>query len=123
MAEPSSSPLSRRLARLFNVRPEETPAVMGGLLLFFLLFGFAIKNDQLVTLNFFFGSQWQLPLVFVILLTFAAGALLGVTATLASLVRQRREISRLRRQLELAERNKVASETALTAGEAQLPMP
>ena len=38
MAEPSSSPLSRRLARLFNVRPEETPAVMGGLLLFFLLF-------------------------------------------------------------------------------------
>ena len=92
-------------------------------LLFFLLFGFAIKNDQLVTLNFFFGSQWQLPLAFVILLTFAAGALLGVTATLASLVRQRREISRLRRQLELAERNKVASETALTAGEAQLPMP
>ena len=27
------------------------------LLLFFLLFGFAIKNDQLVMLNFFFGSQ------------------------------------------------------------------
>ena len=93
------------------------------LLLFFLLFGFAIKNDQLVTLNSFFGSQWQLPLVFVILLTFAAGALFGVTATLASLVRQRREIARLRRQLELAERNKVSGETALTAGEAQLPMP
>ena len=50
------------------------------LLLFFLLFGFAIKNDQLVTLNSFFGSQWQLPLVFVILLTFAAGARFGVTA-------------------------------------------
>lgn len=88
------------------------------LLLFFLLFGFAIKNDHLVTLNFFFGSQWQLPLVFVILVSFAAGALMGVTATIASLVRQRREISRLRRQLELAERSKSSTELVVS-GEAQ----
>lgn len=92
------------------------------LLLFFLLFGFAIKNDHLVTLNFFFGSQWQLPLVFVILVSFAAGALMGVTATLASLVRQRREISRLRRQLELAERSKASTEVVVSA-EAQTPVP
>jgi uncharacterized integral membrane protein len=64
--------------------------------LFLFLFGFAVKNDQSVTLHFFFGAQWQLPLVFVILLFFAAGAVLGVTATLASLLRQRREIGRLR---------------------------
>ncbi|GAB1459739.1 MAG: LapA family protein [Thauera sp.] len=93
------------------------------LLLFFLLFGFAIKNDHLVTLNFFFGIQWQLPLVFVILVTFAAGALIGVTATLASMMRQRREISRLRRQLELVEREKASTETALAAAESRLPMP
>ncbi|HRP64921.1 LapA family protein [Thauera sp. WH-1] len=93
------------------------------LLLFFLLFGFAIKNDHLVTLSFFFGSQWQLPLVFVILLTFAAGALLGVTATLASLIGQRREISRLRRQLEQAERDKALATATPAAAEAQLPMP
>lgn len=67
------------------------------IILFLFLFGFAVKNDQLVTLHFFFGAQWQLPLVFVILLFFAAGAALGVTATLASLLRQRREIGRLRR--------------------------
>ena len=66
-------------------------------ILFLFLFGFAVKNDHLVTLQFFFGAQWQLPLVFVILLFFAAGAALGVTATLASLLRQRREIGRLRR--------------------------
>lgn len=66
-------------------------------ILFLFLFGFAVKNDQLVTLHFFLGAQWQLPLVFVILLFFAAGAILGVTATLASLLRQRREIGRLRR--------------------------
>lgn len=65
--------------------------------LFLFLFGFAVKNDQLVTLQFFFGAQWELPLVFVILVFFGAGAALGVTATLASLLRQRREIGRLRR--------------------------
>lgn len=65
--------------------------------LFLLLFGFAVKNDQLVTLQFFFGRMWQLPLVFVILIFFAAGAALGITATFASLLRHRREIGRLKR--------------------------
>ena len=74
------------------------------LLLFFMLFGFAVKNDHLVGLHFFFGSSWQLPLVFVILAAFTAGALLGVTATFGSLLGQRREIGKLRRQLRRAER-------------------
>ncbi|MDX9700189.1 MAG: lipopolysaccharide assembly protein LapA domain-containing protein [Rhodocyclaceae bacterium] len=71
--------------------------------LFLVLFGFAVKNDQLVQLNFFFGREWQLPLVFVILAAFAAGALLGVTSTFASLLRKRREIGKLRRDLSRAE--------------------
>jgi putative membrane protein len=66
------------------------------LLAFILLFGFAIKNDALVTVNFFLGTHWQLPLVFVLLLMFAAGAFIGVTAMLSTLVSQRREIGRLR---------------------------
>ncbi|KAA3651165.1 MAG: LapA family protein [Proteobacteria bacterium] len=73
------------------------------LAVFLVLFGFAVKNDQLITLNFYMGEQWQLPLVFVILVAFAAGALVGVTATLSSLVRQRREIGRLRKSLRKAE--------------------
>ena len=76
------------------------------LLLFFLLFGFAVKNDHLANLRFFFGVEWQLPIVFIILIGFAAGALLGMTATFTSLLGQRREISRLRRQLERAERSR-----------------
>lgn len=91
------------------------------ILLFILLFGFAIKNDHLATLNFYFGGQWQLPLVFVILVSFAAGALLGVTATFASLLRQRREISHLRRQLERAEREKAAPAPVEPAPELQVP--
>ncbi len=80
------------------------------LLLFFLLFGFAVKNDQLVTLNFFFGSEWQMPLVFVILAAFAAGAVLGVTATFASLLRYRREIGRLKKALAKSDRTRREAE-------------
>lgn len=76
--------------------------------LFFLLFGFAVKNDQLVDLQFFFGKEWSLPLVFVILASFAAGAVLGVTATFASLLGKRRDIGRLRRELAKAERERDA---------------
>ena len=89
------------------------------LLLFFFLFGFAVKNDHLVSLQFFFGSEWQLPLVFVILVAFAAGALLGVTATFGSLLRQRREIGRLRRKLERLERDRPVA--TVPAQEVQAP--
>ncbi len=91
------------------------------LLLFFFLFGFAIKNDHAVSLRFFFGSEWQLPVVFVILLSFSAGALLGVTATFASLLRQRREISRLRRQLDRAERSRAEQNPGVPIIDAQPP--
>ncbi len=90
------------------------------LLLFFLLFGFAVKNDHLANLYFFFGAQWQLPVVFVILISFAAGALLGSTATFASLLRQRREIARLRRQVERTARDKPTPES-MPPADAQLP--
>ncbi|PTD97295.1 LapA family protein [Pseudothauera lacus] len=86
------------------------------LLLFFLLFGFAVKNDHLVRLYFYFGAEWELPLVFVILVMFTAGALLGVTATFGALLRQRREIGRLRRQIARSERERPA-----TAADGQAP--
>ncbi len=91
------------------------------LLLFFLLFGFAVKNDHLANLYFFFGGQWQLPLVFVILLSFAAGALLGVTATFASLLLKHREISRLRRQLDRLERERGKSSATAPAPDLHVP--
>lgn len=83
------------------------------LLLFVLLLGFAIKNDHLARLYFFLDQEWQLPLVFIIIASFAAGAVLGVTATFASLLRQRRQIGQLRRQLSRLEREdrKVSADT------------
>lgn len=65
-------------------------------LAFIFLLGFAIKNDALVTVNFYLGTQWQLPLVLVMLFVFVTGAVVGVTAMLSTLISQRREISRLR---------------------------
>ena len=53
-------------------------------------------------------------------ISFAAGALLGVTATFASLLRKRREISQLRRQLERAEREKLSAAPAVAAADIQI---
>lgn len=86
------------------------------LVLFFILFGFAVKNDQLVNLNFFFGQEWQMPLVFVILAAFAAGAMLGVTSTFASLLRNRREIGKLRRDAVRARKDRQALESTRGQG-------
>lgn len=72
--------------------------------LFIMLFGFAVKNDQPVTLRYFFGYEWQTSLVVVLLIFFAAGAVVGVLAMFASLLRQRREITRLKRDARLKEK-------------------
>lgn len=50
--------------------------------IFFTLFAFALNNQQPVTVNWFFGAQWQAPLVIVLLACFAAGAVLGMLAML-----------------------------------------
>ena len=70
-----------------------------GLLLFLMLLGFAAKNLDAVTVNFFFDLQWQVPLVLVMFVFIVAGTILGLTGALGTLFRQRREIARLRREL------------------------
>ncbi|HEY1182075.1 MAG TPA: LapA family protein [Rhodocyclaceae bacterium] len=64
---------------------------------FIVLFGLAIKNSTLVDLKFFFDRTWQMPLSLVILIAFGVGTAFGLTAVLATLVRQRRELGKLRR--------------------------
>jgi uncharacterized integral membrane protein len=70
-------------------------------LLFVLLLGFAVKNDQPVALRYFFGYEWQASLVVILLLFFAVGVGIGVLAVLGNLLRQRREIAALKRELRL----------------------
>ena len=67
---------------------------------FVLLLGLAIKNSGLVTLQFFFSKEWELPLVLLLLLCFATGALIGATVSVTTLYTQRREIAQLKTRLD-----------------------
>jgi uncharacterized integral membrane protein len=69
------------------------------IILFLALFLFALKNTDSVSLRLYFDQVWQAPLILVLLVFFAAGAAMGVLATLATVFRQRRDIARLRREL------------------------
>lgn len=58
---------------------------------------FATKNAHLVTINGVLDQKWQAPLVFVLLVAFVAGIVIGLLAWVPTVVRQRREIARLRK--------------------------
>jgi len=68
------------------------------LILFVVLLAFAVKNTDPVTLHFYFDLAWQAPLVVALFGVLAIGALFGIAATAGPLMRQRREIARLRRE-------------------------
>jgi uncharacterized integral membrane protein len=55
---------------------------------------FAVKNAQPVTLHGLPDQTWQAPLVFVLLVVFVAGVVIGLLAWLPTVVRQRREMAR-----------------------------
>ena len=61
---------------------------------------FAVKNSQPIEIHGLPEQKWQAPLVFVLLLVFVAGVVIGLTAWIPTVVRQRRELSRLKRAAE-----------------------
>ena len=69
--------------------------------MFVLLLGFAVKNDQPVVLKYFFGFEWQTSLVVIVLCFFSIGVLIGVLAMLGKIFQQRRELASVRRELQL----------------------
>jgi uncharacterized integral membrane protein len=87
------------------------------LLLFLLLLAFAAKNTEPVALRFYFDLVWQAPLVLLLLAFFASGAALGLVAALGTVLRQRRELLRLRRE------QRARSPVAAPAPAAQVPPP
>ena len=74
------------------------------LALFVLVLAFAIQNTEPVTVRYYFGGEWQGPLVLVLLVAFCVGVAVGLSAGLAQILRQRREIAALRRQLSQIDR-------------------
>jgi len=75
------------------------------LVLAVILFGiiFAILNAENVQLNYYFGSQ-QLPLSLALVFSMIVGALLGVLASIGLILRSRREVAKLRKASEIAEK-------------------
>ena len=66
---------------------------------FIALFGLAVKNSAPVELRFYLDGAWYAPLSLVILAAFAAGAAVGLTVTVITMLRQGRELGRLRARL------------------------
>jgi lipopolysaccharide assembly protein A len=61
--------------------------------IFFVLFAFALNNQDAVTLHLFFGARWQAPLVLVLLCALLIGVVLGVLVMLPLWLRARRQRS------------------------------
>jgi len=66
-------------------------------LIVLVLVWFAAKNSDAVRLNGLPGQEWMIPLVFILLVAFVAGMVIGLLAWVPTVVRQRREIGRLRK--------------------------
>ncbi len=78
-------------------------------LVFFLLLAvFALtinlQNPQTVELNYYFGFQWQGPLVLVLTATFLIGLLFGWLFMTFSVLKNKRVAGKTKRQLERVER-------------------
>jgi uncharacterized integral membrane protein len=67
------------------------------IVLFLLLVALAAKNVEPAKLRFFFDIELETPLVLLLLAAFALGAFFGVLALLTTVLRQRREISILKK--------------------------
>ncbi len=67
------------------------------LVLFVVLFAFAVNNTALADLHFFAGMSWSAPLIALLLAFFVAGFVCGFIALMPTWVRQRVELRRLRR--------------------------
>ena len=80
------------------------------LVVFLFLLAFAAKNLDPVTVRFYLDHDWQAPLVVVLLGFFAVGVVLGMLAMVGTLLRQRREISRLKRDARRQQRSEAESQ-------------
>ncbi|ANY62187.1 hypothetical protein MA05_08935 [Comamonas aquatica] len=63
--------------------------------IFFTLFAFALNNQQTATVHFFFGTQWQAPLVLVVLAAFVGGLIAGVLVMVPRWWKQRSTAAKL----------------------------
>ncbi len=66
------------------------------ILLFVALLGFAMKNNEIVSLRYLFGYEWQAPLVIALFGFLVIGVVLGMLAMLDTVMRLRRDLAHAR---------------------------
>lgn len=66
---------------------------------FFGLFAFALNNQQIAHVNWFFGFESRAPMVFIVLAAFALGCALGVFAMVPAWWRHRRVVKQQRKAI------------------------
>jgi uncharacterized integral membrane protein len=71
--------------------------LVGGFLFVALLF-LSLQNSDLATVRFYHWFSWQAPLIFLLLIAFAAGVAAGLLAGLVRSARLKRQLARLRRE-------------------------
>ena len=84
--------------------------------LFVLVLTFAVRNADPVTVRYYFGGEWQAPLIFVLLVAFCGGVAIGLAAGMPQLFRQRREIAALKRALPAVDSGEGAARLARVDG-------
>ena len=70
--------------------------------LFLLILSFAIVNTDPVTVRYYLGYHWEAPLVVVLLVAVCIGALVGLLSALFQVLRLRRQLAALQRELRAA---------------------
>lgn len=70
------------------------------LAVFALFLAFAIENTEPVVINLFLGYYLEAPLVLFLLGVLLAGVLLGMLMLVPNILRKRRELARLRREVQ-----------------------
>ena len=71
------------------------------IIVFLLLLLLSLQNADLVTVRFYHWFSWQAPLIFLLLIAFAGGAVAGLLAGLVRATRLKRQVMRLRREYAL----------------------
>ena len=69
---------------------------------FIVLLFISLQNADPVTVRIFTFYTWQAPLVFVVLIAFAAGVALGLLAAAVKVARLKRQVGRMRRDQRVA---------------------
>lgn len=81
---------------LLNVMTALTWALRAVIFVFLVVF--ATQNTDPASLRLLPGTVWQTPLVIALLVFFIGGVIIGALSLLGVIFRQRREISRLKRE-------------------------